>query len=134
VPTRDGVLGFFANQLVVNAVAWTAALTAAGLVGRFFEVRSFRNLWGLTASSHRSLVSAEAYRLIMSLASYSVGLVMLILVRHLILRSLAELRLLRRERSHADGRSILPQRAPNPAAGRGRAEPLDPTLIDSRDD
>ena len=99
MPTREGLLSFFRNQLLANAVSWTAGVLAAGLVRRFFEVKGVRNLWGLAPSSRRTLVSAGAYELIMTAASFCAGLVMLILVRHLVLRLIAEFQALRLERS-----------------------------------
>lgn len=108
MPTRQGVLGFLGNQVMINTVAWTAGLLAAGFVANFFEVRGFENLWGLTASRDRTLVSADDYRAIMRLTSYGAGLVMLITVRHLILRVVTEFHALRSERAEAaatdDGR------------------------------
>lgn len=100
MPSREGVLGFFGNQVLVNAVAWTAGVLAATLVRNFFEVKGFRNLWGLVSS--RNVVSADDYRLIVTLASYSAGLSMLILMRHLVLRLVAEFRSLRVERAQGD--------------------------------
>ncbi|KPJ75645.1 MAG: hypothetical protein AMS19_13775 [Gemmatimonas sp. SG8_23] len=99
VPTRKGILEFFGNQVLINAVAWTAGVIAAGLVKSFFEVKGFRNLWGLIAPRGRALVSADDYQMIMTLMSYSAGLLMLILVRHLILRLITEFRALRLERA-----------------------------------
>jgi hypothetical protein len=103
MPTRKGILGFFGNQVLINAVAWTAGVMAAGLVKSFFEVRGLRNLWGLFAPRGRTLVSADDYQMIMTLMSYSAGLMMLILVRHLILRLISEFRSLRLERAQGDG-------------------------------
>jgi hypothetical protein len=103
MPTRKGILGFFGNQVLINAVAWTAGVTAAGLVKNFFEVKGFRNLWGLIAPRSRTLVSADDYQMIMTLMGYSAGLIMLILVRHLILRLIAEFHSLRLERAQGDG-------------------------------
>jgi len=103
LPTRKGIFEFFGNQVLINAVAWTAGVVAAGLVRSFFEVRGFRNLWGLIAPKSRTLVSAGDYQTIMTLMSCSAGLVMLILVRHLILRSITEFRSLRLERVERDG-------------------------------
>jgi hypothetical protein len=102
LPSREGVLAFFGNQLGANAVAWTAGVMAAGLVEVFFEQRSVRNLWGLAAWGGRTLVSADDYRVIMTLTSYTTGLVMLILMRHLVLRWVSEFRDLRLERSEPD--------------------------------
>src|SRR5262249_59591144 len=102
LPSSQGVFAFFGNQLLANAVGWTAGVTAAGLVETFFEARSMRNLWGLAAWGGRTLVSADAYRVIMTLTSYTTGLVMLILMRHLVLRWFSEFRDLRLERSERD--------------------------------
>jgi len=102
MPTQKGMLGFFGNQVLINTVAWTAGVMAASLVENFFEARGFRNLWGLTASGNRTLVSVDDYRVIITLASYSAGLVMLILMRHFILRLLTEFRSLRLERVRGD--------------------------------
>jgi hypothetical protein len=103
MPTRKGILEFFGNQVLINAVAWTAGVMAAGLVKNFFVVKGFRNLWGLIAPRSRTLVSADDYQVIMTLTGYAAGLVMLILVRHLLLRSIAEFRSLRLERAQGDG-------------------------------
>ena len=98
VPTRESTMRYFGNQLVVNAAAWTAALLAARVVKTFFEVKGIRTHWGLAASRDRTLVSADDFQLIMSLASYTAGFIMLILVRHLLLRLISEFRSLRIER------------------------------------
>ena len=97
LPSRKGVLEFFRSQLLANAVGWTAGVMAAGLVETFFEVRSIRNLWGLAAWGGRTLVSADDYRVIMNLTSYTAGLIMLILTRHLVLRLVTEFRDVRGE-------------------------------------
>lgn len=98
-PTREGLLRFFGDQVVLNGVSWTAGLLAARFVKNFFEVRGFQNLWGLLAPQGRTLVSAEDYQLIVTVASYSAGLLMLIFVRHLVVRVLTEFTLLRFERA-----------------------------------
>ena len=99
LPSPQGVLAFFGNQLVANAVAWTAGVMAAGLVETFFEARSIRNLWGLAAWGGRTLVSSDDYQMIAALTSYTAGLIMLIAMRHLVLRLVGEFRDLRLERN-----------------------------------
>ena len=99
LPSPQGVLAFFGNQLFANAVAWTAGIMAAGLVETFFEARSIRNLWGLAAWGGRTLVSADQYRMMMTVTSYTAGLIMLILMRHLVLRLATEFRDVRGERN-----------------------------------
>jgi hypothetical protein len=102
LPSREGALAFIGNQLGANVVAWTAGVMSARLVETFFEQRGMRNLWGLAAWGDRTLVSADDYRVIMTLTSYTTGLVMLILMRHLVLRWVSEFRDLRLERCERD--------------------------------
>ena len=99
LPSRKGVLDFFGSQLLGNAVGWTAGVMAVGLVETCFEARSIRNLWGLAAWGDRTLVSADDYRVIMTLTSYTAGLIMLILMRHLVLRLATAFRDVRVERN-----------------------------------
>ena len=96
---------FLCHQLLINSVAWTAGLIAAGLVASLFELRGLRNLWDLAASGSRTLVSARDYRLIMALTSFCAGLLMMIVVRQFILRWIDEIRSLRLERMQ--GRLLL---------------------------
>jgi hypothetical protein len=97
-PTRQELLGFLGHQALVNTVAWCAGLAAAGLITWFFEERSLRNLWGLIPSGHRALVSPDDYRMLLSLASFCAGLTMMVFVRHVLLRWIAEVRVVRLER------------------------------------
>lgn len=112
-PTRKGVAAFFGAQLAVDTAGWTAGLTAAALVSRFFEVKGLRNLWGLAAHGDRMIVSAAEYELIVRATSYSAGLMTLILMRQLVLRLFAEFHALRRERmaeARERGRDTWPSR------------------------
>lgn len=108
MPTRKGVLDFLSYQLLVNCIAWTAGLIASSLVTHFFEVKGFRNLWGLAASGSRTPLSAGDYRLVMTVTSFCVGLTMMILVRHFILRWIDEVRSLRRDREGVEHRPLDP--------------------------
>jgi hypothetical protein len=108
MPSRKGFLDFFGSQLMGNAVGWTAGVMAAGFVETYFEAKSIRNLWGLAAWGDRTVVSADDYRIIMTLTSYTAGLIMLILVRHLVLRLAAEFRDVRGERNERERASDSP--------------------------
>jgi hypothetical protein len=79
-------------------------------------------------------VSADDYELIVNVASYSAGLIMLILARYLILRLIAEFHGLRRERASLigpgkDGRPGDPQNfgeyADPPRPNRSLSESVD---------
>jgi hypothetical protein len=108
MPSRKGFLDFFGSQLLGNAVGWTAGVMAAGFVETYFEAKSIRNLWGLAAWGDRTVVSANDYRVIMTLTSYTAGLVMLILMRHLVLRLATEFRDVRGERNERERASVSP--------------------------
>lgn len=98
LPTRQELLDFLGYQALVNTVAWCAGLVAVGLVTRFFEERGLRNLWGLIPSGHRALVGPDDYRMILSLVSFCAGLTIMVFVRHVLLRWIAEVRAIRMER------------------------------------
>lgn len=98
LPTQREVSDFFGRQVLVNCVAWAAGMAAAGLVTWFFEVRGLGNLWGLLPTGGRTLVTAEDYQLILSLTSFCAGMSMMVFVRHILFRWIAEVRLVRRER------------------------------------
>jgi hypothetical protein len=102
LPTWKSIGRYLGHQVLINSVAWTAGLLAVGLVRSFFEVRSFRNLWGLFAWGDRTLVSADDYQAMTNVTSYLAGLVILIFVRHFILRVSTELHDLRLERDDFD--------------------------------
>lgn len=103
VPTRTDLVKFAGNQLLVNAVAWTAAILSTTLVQRFFEEKSLRNLWGLLPPNDRSLLDPADFETLTIATSYAVGLLILVFVRHLVLRILTELRLVRRARAETEG-------------------------------
>jgi hypothetical protein len=66
-------------------------------------------------------VSADDYELIMNVASYSAGLIMLIMARYLILRLIAEFHALRRERASLIG----PRNGARPGAQQNYGEYAD---------
>lgn len=82
----------------MNVVGWISGLATAHVVTQLFEVKGFRNLWGLAASGRRALVTPDDYRLIMTLTGFTVGLLMMLVVRHLLMRWISETRALRAER------------------------------------
>jgi hypothetical protein len=112
LPSGQGLRDFVTHQILINSVAWTAGIAASGLVTRFFEVRGFRNLWGLTTPGSRKLVCANDYQLIMMAASFCSGLLMMILIRHFLLRWVEEVRSLRMERLRAGPIAVEPYRVP----------------------
>jgi len=98
LPTRQGLIDFFTHQVLVNMVGWMTGLATAHVVTRLFEVRGFRNLWGLAASDSRTLVSADDHRLITTLTGFTVGLLMMLFVRHFLMRWISETRAIRADR------------------------------------
>jgi hypothetical protein len=47
--SRKVILRYLYDQLTGNFAGFLIGMSASGLVSRFFETRSIRNLWGLTA-------------------------------------------------------------------------------------
>ncbi len=129
LPSRRGLLAFFGNEVLVNAVAGTSALVAGALARRFLEIRGLRNLWGLAAS--KTAVSADDYQTVLVATSYAAGLLMLILVRQLILRVAGEFHALRRERARdgaTAGAASARGRRGRPDPGSRERDPGDPRL------
>jgi hypothetical protein len=97
-PQPQTLGAFVGDEILGNTVGWTAGLSSAWLVDFFFVRRGLRNLWGLAAGD-RVVVSGAQYEWIGAVASYLVGLLTLILVRHLVVGTLAELSALRAARA-----------------------------------
>ncbi|MBX2798039.1 MAG: hypothetical protein KTR31_10230 [Myxococcales bacterium] len=91
------VSSFFGEELVASGAGWTAGSLSAWLVSQFFVQRSWKNLWGLTATN-RTALAQDDYQLLADVAGYVVGLVVLIVVRQLVVGTMAYLRLVREER------------------------------------
>jgi len=103
LPTVQGLLDFLSHQVLANVVGWLAGLAAAHIVTQLFAVRGFRNLWGLAGSGGRTLVSNDDYRVITTVTGFTVGLLMMLFVRHFLLRWIAETRVLRAARRGGAG-------------------------------
>lgn len=103
-PTSRTVSGFFGEELLASAVGWTAGSFSVWLVDQWFVVKSWRNLWGLTAT-RRTAVSADEYSLLGDIVGYTVGLAVLILVRQIIIGTLRHYQLVRQARIEDGGLS-----------------------------
>lgn len=53
------ILRYLYDQLTGNFIGFLIGTTAAGLVSQFFETRSIKNLWGLTAK--KAVVDKETF-------------------------------------------------------------------------
>lgn len=97
-PDVRSVSSFLGEEVLASASGWTAAWFSAWLVSTFFVRRSWKNLWGLTATKRQALASDD-YNLLADVVSYAVGLVVLIAVRQLVIGTIAQFRTVRRERT-----------------------------------
>lgn len=97
-PDARAVTGFFGEEVFASTVGWTAGTVSVWLVDQFFVVRSWRNLWGLTATKRTALPS-DTYQLMVDGLGYVVGLMVLIGVRQFVVGTIAHYRALRRERA-----------------------------------
>ncbi|MBK8922414.1 MAG: hypothetical protein IPM81_13070 [Saprospirales bacterium] len=71
---------FIAGEVLNLAVGYLAGLTASNLVSRFFVKKGLVNLWGLAAK--REAVSKDTYEWLMFIASYLIGLLVMLSVSY----------------------------------------------------
>ena len=72
---------FVVGEVTNLAVGYLAGLTASNLVSRFFVKKGLVNLWGLAAK--REAVKSDTYDWLMFIASYLIGLVVMLAVNRL---------------------------------------------------
>lgn len=76
------ILNYLYNQLTGNFVGFLIGVSATGLVSQFFETRSIRNLWGLTAK--KTLVSKRTFEGLEWIISIVIGFLVFELVTKVI--------------------------------------------------
>jgi hypothetical protein len=70
---RKRVLKYLYDQLTGNFAGFLVGMSATGLVSRFFETRSIKNLWGLTA--RKAVVSKETFGALEWMISIVIGFI-----------------------------------------------------------
>jgi hypothetical protein len=71
--TFKSVLRYLYDQLTGNFMGFLIGASATGLVSHFFETRSLRNLWGLTAK--KTLVEKDTFQNLEWIISIVIGFV-----------------------------------------------------------
>jgi hypothetical protein len=71
--TRKNVAKYLYDQLTGNFAGFVVGLSATGLVSRFFETRSIRNLWGI--ASKKTVVSKDAFSALEWIISIVIGFI-----------------------------------------------------------
>ncbi|HEX5170018.1 MAG TPA: hypothetical protein VFW11_12660 [Cyclobacteriaceae bacterium] len=71
--TRQAVLRYLYTEVAGNFVGFLIGASAAGLLSRFFETRSIRNLWGLAAK--RTVVDKNTFTVLEWIISIVIGFV-----------------------------------------------------------
>lgn len=99
-PDARSVGGFFGEEVLASGTGWTAGWFSAWFVSQFFVVRSWKNLWGVTAT-RRTALASDDYDLLAEVVAYTVGLVVLIVVRQIVIGTFQQLRAVRRERTES---------------------------------
>ena len=74
-------INFIAGEALNLSVGYLAGLTASTLVSKFFVKKGLVNLWGL--ASKREAVRKDDYEWLMFIASYAVGLFVMVSVNYL---------------------------------------------------
>ena len=77
-------LHFAAGEVTNLAVGYLAGLTASMLVSKFFVKKGLVNLWGLAAK--REAVGKDDYEWLLFIASYVIGLGVMVSVNYLMKR------------------------------------------------
>ncbi|MCC6460906.1 MAG: hypothetical protein IT260_10580 [Saprospiraceae bacterium] len=75
------IKSFIVGEVTNLSVGYLAGLSASMLVNRFFVKKGLVNLWGLAAK--REAVGKDAYEWLMFIASYVIGLAVMLLVSYL---------------------------------------------------
>jgi hypothetical protein len=69
------ILRYFYDEAIGRFLGFIIAMSASGLVSKFFETRSFRNLWGITAK--KKVISKESFENYEWIASVVIGFIVL---------------------------------------------------------
>lgn len=77
-------INFISGEITNLAVGYLAGLSASMLVSEFFVRKKLGNLWGLAAK--REAVNKDDYGWLMFVASYVIGLVVMVSVNYLLKR------------------------------------------------
>lgn len=93
-------INFVSGEITNLAVGYLAGLSASMLVSEFFVRKKLGNLWGLAAK--REAVSKDDYGWLMFVASYVIGLMVMVSVNYLLKK------LRKPEPAAASGRSANP--------------------------
>jgi hypothetical protein len=71
--SKKKLLRYLYDQLTGNFAGFIVGMSATGLVSRFFETRSIRNLWGIT--SRKAVVSKETFGALEWIISILIGFI-----------------------------------------------------------
>lgn len=74
------LISFLGQEALNLAVGYLAGLIASNLVSMFFVKRGLVNIWGLTAK--RSALKKDDYEWLMFIASYAIGLIVMLAVQY----------------------------------------------------
>ena len=74
-------INFIAGEALNLSVGYLAGLSASTLVSKFFVKKGLVNLWGLTAK--REAIRKDDYEWLMFIASYLIGLLVMVSVNYL---------------------------------------------------
>ena len=69
------ILRYLYDEAIGRFLGFIIAMSASGLVAKFFETRSFKNLWGITA--RKKVISKETFENYEWIASVIIGFIVL---------------------------------------------------------
>jgi hypothetical protein len=71
--TKKTILKYLYDQLTGNFAGFIVGMSATGLVSKFFETRSFKNLWGI--ASKKTIVDKDTFHTLEWVISIVIGFV-----------------------------------------------------------
>ncbi len=80
------ILRYLYDQLTGNFIGFVIGASATGIVSQFFETRSIRNLWGLTAK--KAVVDKETFHNLEWIISIVIGFIVFEIVTRVIKENL----------------------------------------------
>lgn len=73
IPSKKEALDYLKGQAFSQFVGFYVGLSSTGLVSRFFETRSFSNLWGILAT--KPLIDAQTFNVLERIFAVLIGFV-----------------------------------------------------------
>ena len=91
------------EEVIATGAGWTAGVIASDWVSSNFKFKNIKNGFGVFGKKDgKTMISKDDYEIFDWIASYFIGLVMIIIVRYFVIQLIEEYGKVRRERLHTE--------------------------------